>query len=86
MKNSLLCLSLLVVCLPPCAAQTKNAPARLHLSPRPTALHTPAPKPKALRPVVTGGPFPDVPKDHWAAAAVETLRQRGIVVGYPPSK
>ncbi len=31
-------------------------------------------------------PFSDVPKDHWAAAAVETLRQRGIVVGYPPSK
>lgn len=27
-------------------------------------------------------PFSDVPPDHWAAA-VETLRQRGIVVGYP---
>lgn len=86
MKNSVLCLSLLVVCLSPCAAQTKNSPVRLHSSPHRTALHTPAPKPKALRPVVTGGPFSDVPKDHWAAAAVETLRQRGIVVGYPASK
>ena len=85
MKTPMLCLSLLLACLSPCAAQTKNSPARLHLSPRRTALHTSAPKPKALRPV-TGGPFPDVPKDHWAAAAVETLRQRGIVVGYPPSK
>jgi len=28
-------------------------------------------------------PFSDVPPDHWAAAAVETLRQRGIVKGYP---
>ncbi len=85
MKNPIFCLALLSVCLLPCAAQTKNSPARLHASLRRTALHTSAPKPKVLRPV-TGGPFPDVPKDHWAAAAVETLRQRGIVVGYPPSK
>ncbi len=80
-----LCLPLLVVCLPPCAAQPKNSLTRLHSGPRLTALHTPAPKPKVVRPV-TGGPFSDVPKDHWAAAAVETLRQRGIVVGYPASK
>ena len=86
MNKFLLCFSLLFVCLLPCAAQTKNSPARLHLSPRRTAVHTATPKPEVVRPVVTGGPFPDVPKDHWAAAAVETLRQRGIVVGYPPSK
>ena len=86
MKKSILYLSLLLVCLSPCAAQTKNSPSRLPLSLRQTALHTSLPKPKALRPVVTGGPFPDVPKDHWAAAAVETLRQRGIVVGYPASR
>ena len=86
MKKSIVCLGLFFVCLPPCAAQTKNSPPRLHVSPRRTALHTSAPKPKVLRSVVTGGPFPDVPKDHWAAAAVETSRQRGIVVGYPPSK
>ncbi len=28
-------------------------------------------------------PFPDVPKDHWAFAAVETVRKAGIIVGYP---
>jgi len=30
-----------------------------------------------------GAPFRDVPPDHWAAGAVEHLRQRGILVGYP---
>ena len=29
-------------------------------------------------------PFPDVPKSHWAYDAVEQLRQRGILRGYPP--
>ncbi len=86
MNKSLLCLSLLAYCLSPCAAQTKNSLTPLHVRSRPAALHTSASKPEALRPVVTGGPFPDVPKDHWAAAAVETLRQKGIVVGYPPSR
>ena len=28
-------------------------------------------------------PFPDVPRNHWAAGAVERLRVHGIVVGYP---
>ena len=28
-------------------------------------------------------PFRDVPRDHWAHNAVETLRQKGIIVGYP---
>ncbi len=28
-------------------------------------------------------PFPDVPPGHWAASAVETLHQAGIVHGYP---
>ena len=27
--------------------------------------------------------FPDVPKNHWASAAVLTLRQDGIMQGYP---
>lgn len=85
MKPALLCFTLLVSCLLPCAAQTKNSPTRLHFGPCRTTLHMPAPTPKALRPV-TGGPFSDVPKDHWAAAAVDTLRRRGIVVGYPAGK
>lgn len=28
-------------------------------------------------------PFADVPKDHWSYEAVNTLAQRGIVIGYP---
>lgn len=28
-------------------------------------------------------PFPDVPRDHWAFDAVEQLRERGILRGYP---
>ena len=31
-------------------------------------------------------PFPDVPRDHWAFDAVESLRQKGIIRGYPPSQ
>lgn len=27
--------------------------------------------------------FADVPKDHWAYEAVESLRQKGILLGYP---
>lgn len=34
-------------------------------------------------PSVAAGPFRDVPPDHWAARAVETLRRKGIVRGYP---
>jgi hypothetical protein len=29
------------------------------------------------------GPFADVPTDHWAYSSVETLRNAGIVIGYP---
>ncbi len=36
-------------------------------------------------PAAPGGPFRDVPPNHWAAQAVETLRQKGIVRGYPPA-
>ena len=28
-------------------------------------------------------PFKDVPTDHWAYQAVESLREKGIVIGYP---
>ena len=31
----------------------------------------------------TASPFRDVPPNHWAAQAVETLRKAGIVQGYP---
>ena len=31
----------------------------------------------------TGGPFADVPVDHWAYKAVDTLQKDGVVIGYP---
>ena len=31
----------------------------------------------------TSGPFADVPADHWAYTAVDTLQRAGIVIGYP---
>ncbi len=37
----------------------------------------------AARHPLVDHPFSDVPPGHWAADAVETLRQRGIVNGYP---
>jgi hypothetical protein len=30
-----------------------------------------------------GGPFADVPTDHWAYASVDRLQKKGIVIGYP---
>ncbi len=33
--------------------------------------------------VPRSAPFPDVPRDHWAYRAVESLRQKGILLGYP---
>jgi hypothetical protein len=42
--------------------------------------------PHKVKPVkaAPSGQFHDVPPNHWAAQAVETLRQKGIVRGYPP--
>ena len=34
-------------------------------------------------PVFAQGPFNDVPTDHWAYDAVNTLQKDGIVIGYP---
>ncbi len=41
---------------------------------------------QAAAPATTGaasGPFADVPADHWAYSAVNTLQKAGIVIGYP---
>jgi hypothetical protein len=35
-------------------------------------------------PPASDRPFADVPRDHWAYEAVEELRKRGILRGYPP--
>jgi hypothetical protein len=37
-------------------------------------------------PPVRSTPFPDVPRGHWAFDAVEQMRQRGILRGYPPER
>ena len=34
-------------------------------------------------PTATARPFPDVPKNHWASSSVETVRQFGLLLGYP---
>jgi hypothetical protein len=39
-----------------------------------------------IAPPVRPAPFPDVPKNHWAYDAVEQLRERGILRGYPPER
>lgn len=31
-------------------------------------------------------PFADIPPQHWAASAVQMLKDDGILVGYPPAK
>jgi hypothetical protein len=35
---------------------------------------------------VRSTPFPDVPRGHWAFDAVEQMRERGILRGYPPER
>lgn len=37
----------------------------------------------ALTPAQARDPFADVPLDHWAYSALESLRNKGIVIGYP---
>ena len=39
-----------------------------------------------LKPEEMPGFFPDVPRDHWAFAAVQRLAGEGIVNGYPPAQ
>jgi hypothetical protein len=39
----------------------------------------------APQPPAADRPFADVPRDHWAYEAVEELRKRGILRGYPPA-
>ena len=72
-----LCLALPLLALGSAPARSQAAPPRAH---RPAPAHgTPAAPGRAVR----DQPFPDVPKDHWAFQAVETLRKAGIIVGEP---
>ena len=65
--------SMAVSAAPKHTAHKKRAP-----KPIPIAITRPAPATQG-----TPGGFRDVPPDHWAAKAVETLRREGIVKGYP---
>ncbi len=40
----------------------------------------------AMKPAEMSGFFPDVPRDHWAFAAVQRLAGAGIVNGYPAAQ
>jgi len=61
------------------ALAASAAPHARHAKAKPVPPVTAAPAPQAA----PSGPFRDVPPNHWAAQAVETLRQKGIVRGYP---
>lgn len=85
MKSLTFCLLLMLCWTLPCAAQkefhhTENTLRKANLNSSAKGMYPHLPASRAA------APFPDVPKDHWAAAAVETLRQRGIIIGYPAGK
>lgn len=78
----------LLLCLTPNLGQAEaaNAPS----APPRVLVRQPIPissLPAVQKTLVARGPisppFPDVPKDHWAYQAVETLRKAGVIVGYP---
>lgn len=66
-------------------ATSRTAPETI-APPPPAQTTTPPPAaPPAQTPAPARAPrvFPDVPPDHWAAAAVTHLREAGIMEGYP---
>ena len=60
------------------ATKTAKAPA-VKSAPAKIAQLTP----DTMQPAAMPGFFPDVPRDHWAFAAVQRLAGEGIVNGYP---
>ncbi len=40
----------------------------------------------AVAPAVAQGGFPDVPRNHWAFAALARMRRDGLLVGYPDGR
>lgn len=63
------------------ARHATAVPARPR-TPKPQVATTAA-TPPAAPTAVHDGPFPDVPKNHWAYQSVETLRKAGVMRGYP---
>jgi len=79
MRYTLMLSALLVgVGLGASAAPKHTAHKKRAAKPAPVAVD----RPERAVPGTPGG-FRDVPPDHWAAQSVETLRQAGIVRGYP---
>ncbi len=80
MKYPLILSALLVLGASLSASAAPKHPAHKKQTPKPApvAINRPAPATQG-----TPGGFRDVPPDHWAAKAVETLRREGIVKGYP---
>lgn len=63
------------------ARHAAAVPAR-HRTPKPQVAATAATTTAAPN-AIHDGPFPDVPKNHWAYQSVETLRKAGVMRGYP---
>lgn len=73
------------------AGAVRSAGVTVRRGTRKAAAGSAAPVRAATVPAAAAGtqsanrPFPDVPPDHWAFQAVETLRKVGVVNGYPGS-
>jgi len=79
MRYTLMLSALLVgVGLGASAAPKHTAHKKRAAKPAPVAVD----RPERAVPGTPGG-FRDVPPDHWAARSIETLREKGIVRGYP---
>ena len=99
MKNSLFALCACALCASVAmAAPASKTPAKTSLAKataKPVAVKTPAKTAVKVAPTVIAQAdstlkpeempafFPDVPRDHWAFAAVQRLAAAGIMNGYP---
>lgn len=67
------------------AAQPVIAPAE-KVAAKPAPVRIAQATPSTMKPAEMSGFFPDVPRDHWAFAAVQRLAGDGIVNGYPAAQ
>ncbi len=98
MKNSLFALAACALCASVAmAAPTSKTPAKIAqttATAKPTVAKTAAKvaatkiaqTTSTMKPEEMPGFFPDVPRDHWAFAAVQRLAAAGIVNGYPTAQ
>ncbi len=86
-----LCASVVQAAPAKTAAKAKVAPAKVAAKPiiAPAAKTVPtkiAQADSTMKPEEMPGFFPDVPRDHWAFAAVQRLAAAGIINGYPAAQ